>query len=189
MQIENPEFTPVALADLDAGPATIGAFYDAIATGFTSVNPAIDTNANAVKMDEAIQIKSIADAQNAIMRIKEEGEGTAASPDEPPEDGAVVAHYYRFKEILVGRQLVQTGAKWDFDGPAISFPTVMDFAASTAVPSPSLAFSKAVTQLLISLQACWTSGADPDVGAMFKLKKLGQGLIKNGIRPEFRWTP
>jgi ferritin-like protein len=36
MQIEYPEFPPVALA---AAPATIGAFYDTIADGFTMVSP------------------------------------------------------------------------------------------------------------------------------------------------------
>jgi hypothetical protein len=40
MQIEHPEFPPVALA-LANPPATIGAFYDTIAYGFATVNPAI----------------------------------------------------------------------------------------------------------------------------------------------------
>ena len=191
MQIENPESKPVALAAFDQGPATIGDFYDAIADGFTTVNPAIVSSANAVKMSEAVQIKSIGDAQAAISRIKEEGEGTATSPDEPVEDDSVVAHYYRFKEIFVGKQLVQTAGKWDFDGPAIAFPAVTDFAPSPAVPSPSLAFNQAFTQLLVGLQACWTSGAapGPQVGAMFALESLGTALIRDGIRPEFRWAP
>src|ERR1700722_4046834 len=50
MQIEYPEFPPVALA---AGPATIGEFYDAIAEGFTTVNPTINPNAFAVNSGEA----------------------------------------------------------------------------------------------------------------------------------------
>ena len=36
MQIEYPEFPPIALA---RGPATIGAFYETIAKGFAAVNP------------------------------------------------------------------------------------------------------------------------------------------------------
>jgi hypothetical protein len=43
MQIEYPEFPPVALA-LVSAPATIGTFYDTIATGFTTINPAIIPN-------------------------------------------------------------------------------------------------------------------------------------------------
>ena len=56
MQIEFPEFLPVALV---AGPATIGAFYDTIAEGFTTVKPAINTNAYAVNFGEATPIKSV----------------------------------------------------------------------------------------------------------------------------------
>ena len=68
MQIELPEFTPVALTSLRDAPATIGAFYDTIAAGFTAVQPAINPNANFVNMKEATQITSIADAQAAIAR-------------------------------------------------------------------------------------------------------------------------
>jgi hypothetical protein len=82
MQIEYPEFPPVALA---AGPATIGAFYDTIADGFTTVYPAINPNAFQVDSDEATPIKSVADALAAIKLIKGEGEGTTGSPDQPPE--------------------------------------------------------------------------------------------------------
>ena len=71
MQIEYPEFPPVALA---VGPVTIGAFYDTIAEGFTTVNPTINPNAFAVNSGEAIPIKSIADALAAISLIKGEGE-------------------------------------------------------------------------------------------------------------------
>jgi hypothetical protein len=53
MQIEHPEFPPVALATGPA-PATIGAFYDTISTGFTAVNPTIDPNAHFVTMSEAV---------------------------------------------------------------------------------------------------------------------------------------
>jgi hypothetical protein len=87
MQIEYPEFPPVALA-ARTGPATIGDFYDAIAEGFTTVNPAINASAFAVNSGEATPIKSIADAQAAILLIKAEGEGTEGSPNQPPNAGA-----------------------------------------------------------------------------------------------------
>jgi Ferritin-like len=72
MQIEYPEFPPVALL---AGPppATIGAFYDTIALGFTTVNPTINPNAFAINSGEATPIKSIVDALAAIALIKGEG--------------------------------------------------------------------------------------------------------------------
>ncbi|MGA7216884.1 MAG: ferritin-like domain-containing protein, partial [Candidatus Sulfotelmatobacter sp.] len=138
--------------------------------------------------DEAVQIASIADAQAAILRIKSEGEGTEGSPDQPPADGTQFAHYYVFKEILVGKTLVQNGAAWTFSGADIQFPAkIFNFAQSNITPDPSIAFNQALSQLLTELQTCWTSGQQPDIGAMITLKKLGQDLIKQGIRPEFLW--
>jgi hypothetical protein len=187
MQIEYPEFPPVALA---AGPATIGAFYDTIAEGFATANPAINPNAFAVNSGEAKPIKSIDDALAAISLIKGEGEGTVGSPDQPPPGNKTFSHYYVFKEIFTGKNLVQDAAgHWSFTGAAIQFPTSFNFQPSTITPSPSLSFNQALSQLLISLEACWTSGARPNIGAMFALRNLGVGLIKQGIRPEFLWAP
>jgi hypothetical protein len=188
LQIENPEFPPVALSARAQVPATIGAFYDTIASGFTTVSPVIVPNANFVNMGEAVQIKSIADALAAIVRIKGEGEGTPGSPDQPPEDATQLAHYYVFKEILLGKTLVQTGGKWVFTDPAIQFPKVFNFIQSTTAPDPSIRFNQALSQLLTGLQACWTSGQRPSISAMFSLQSLGQSLIQQGIRPEFLWA-
>jgi hypothetical protein len=188
MQIEYPEFPPVALTASTA-PTSIGAFYDTIATGFTTVNPTIIPNANFVNMGEAVQIQTVADAQAAIARIKSEGEGTQGSPDQPPADGAQFAHYYVFKEIEVGKTLQQTNGQWGFTGASIQFPTAFNFKQSNVTPDPSLAFNQALSSLLTELQTCWTSGATPSVGAMFQLQTLGVALIQQGIRPEFLWTP
>ena len=187
MQIEYPEFPPVALT-LANPPSTIGAFYDAVAAGFTTVNPVIVANAHFVNMGEAVQIMSIADAVAAIARIKGEGEGTQGSPDQPPADGTQFAHYYVFKEIFVGKTLVLTGNTWSFTGAAIQFPKVFNFSQSNATPNPSTLFNQALSQLLISLQTCWTSGQRPSISAMFNLENLGQTLIQQGIRPEFHWA-
>jgi hypothetical protein len=186
MQIEYPEFPPVARL---AGPATIGDFYTAIDEGFTTVNPVIDPNAFAVNSGEASPIKCIPDARAAIALIKAEGEGTQGSPDQPPAGKPTFAHYYVFKEIFTQKTLVQDAmGKWSFSGDPIPFPTWFDFQPSTATPNPSLAFNQALTRLLIGLQACWTSGARPSIGAMIALKTLGTTLIQRGIRPEFKWA-
>ena len=196
MQIENPEFPPIALR---AGPppATIGAFYDTISTGFTVVNPMIDPNANFVDFSpflstpETVQIKTIADAQSAITTIKTEGEGTQGSPDEPPGDSSQFAHYYTFKQIFTGKMLVQTNGKWGFTGTAIQFPTVFPFSQSNVRPDPSAAFNQTLSQLLKQLEACWTTGAsfDDTLGTMSTLQSQGQQLIhQQKIRPEFLWA-
>src|SRR5262245_5865047 len=189
MQIEYPEFPPVALAP-GAGPATIGAFYDAITDAFRTLYPVINPTAFAVKSGEAVPIRSVDDALAAISIIKGEGEGTIGSPDQPPTGTKTFAHYYVFKEIFTEKTLVQDAAgHWSFTGPAIQFPTWFNFQQSTETPSPSLAFNQALSRLLIGLQACWTSGARPNIGAMFTLKNLGVDLIKQGVRPEFVWAP
>ena len=106
MQIELPEFPPIALS-LREAPATIGAFYSALSSALGTINPSIDPNAHFVNTGEAVQIKSIADAQSAIARIMVEREGTRGSPDQPPVDNSQLAHYYTLKEIHEGKTLVQ----------------------------------------------------------------------------------
>lgn len=189
MQIEYPEFPPVALV-APTGPATIGEFYDAIAEAFTKLNPTINPGAFAVDSGEATPIKSVPDALNAIALIKSEGEGTPGSPNQPSPGSTTFAHYYVFKEIFTEKKLVQDAAgHWSFNGAPIPFPTSFDFQQSTATPNPSLRFNESLSQLLTGLQACWTSGAQPDINAMFELQSLGVELIQRGIRPEFLWAP
>ena len=175
MQIEFPEFPPVA-RPLGPAAATIGAFYNTMADAFTAINPTIISTAHFVNRGEAVQIKSIADARAAIDRIKGEGEGTPGSPDQPPANGMQFAHYYVFKEIFIGKTLVQAGGGFSFTGPAIQFPTVLPFKQSNASPNPSLAFNQTMSKLLIDLQTCWTSGTDinPAIGDMFALQTSGQ---------------
>src|SRR5258708_2948079 len=105
MQIEYPEFPPVALEAKP--PATIGAFYDAIAEGFKTVKPAINAAAFQVNSGEAKPIKDLAGALAATDLIKGEGEGTEGSPDQPPSGNKTFAHYYVFKEIFTQKTLVQ----------------------------------------------------------------------------------
>src|SRR5262249_62091229 len=67
-----------------------------------NINPPIDPNAHFVT--RRAEIKSIKDAQNAIERIKGEGEGAPGDPDQPANPDRL-AHYYVFKEIFVGNVL------------------------------------------------------------------------------------
>jgi hypothetical protein len=190
LQIEQPEFPPVALA-LAERPATIGAFYDTIIDGFKSTKPTVIQGANHVKMGEAFPIASISDAIKAINLIKGEGEGTAGSPDEPPSslNNKGFAHYYRFKEILTGHALVNHSGKWSFTGAPIHFPAVFHFEPAVPGSHASDPFNKTLSDLLSNLQACWKSkGVTPDLGKMDMLQSEGIALIKKGIRPEFRWS-
>ncbi|MEU1286649.1 ferritin-like protein [Kitasatospora sp. NPDC005856] len=187
MQIEYPEFPPIALR---AGPppATIGAFYDTIIRTFRKLEPVIDPEAHAVEVPFAKPIGTVADAIDTIDRIKREGEGTKGSPDQPPGEAETGhAHYYLFKELYVQKRLVKTRGKWSFSGAPVILPEVHDFAPSQARPNPSTEFNRTLSKLLVDLETCWTSGAPPNVAAMFQLRILGRDLINRGIRPEFRW--
>jgi Ferritin-like len=182
MQIEQPEFPPLGLTAANP-PATIAAFYGTISTAFSTVKPAIDLNAHYVAA--VGQIKSIDDAVAAIDKIKTEGEGTPKSPDQPTADGGKLAHYYMFKQIYVGKQFVPTANnKWDFVGPQIRFPGVINFVRSPA-NSDMPAFKQQLATLLGNLDGCWSAGNPPDTGGMSQLQELGMGLIQNGVCPEF----
>lgn len=180
MQIELPEFPPVKFAAaLKQGPATIGAFYTTLAAGFAAVNPPIIPGAPAVNMKEAVPTTSVADAVAAIERIQQEGEGTPGSPDQPPQDGKQLAHYYVFKGIHDLKAL-DTGLP-------ITMPKVLPFAPSQVVPNPSKQFNRLFTQLLQGLQNCWVTGQRPNLQAMNALQTAGVSLIQQGIRPQFAW--
>ncbi len=83
MAIESPE-TPLAKA-ADPFP-TIGAFYDAIASAFQSLQPAITTTNQQSSAfrdgEQVVVITTVDDALKAIKTIEIEGEGTSTSPDE-----------------------------------------------------------------------------------------------------------
>src|SRR5205823_6490425 len=78
-----------------------------------------------------IEITKVEDATKAIMRIKEQGEGTAQSPVgdpgvAPPADN--LAHYYQFAEIWHGHRLVDNNGVFEFTGDPIPFPDVFPMA-------------------------------------------------------------
>jgi hypothetical protein len=187
MQIEYPEFPPITVA-MAKRPATIGAFYSAIAEAFQKVQPTIYTNAPWIEVPFARRIHSTADAIATIDRIKSEGEGLEDSPEEPVADHSY-AHYYLFKEIYVGRRLIRVGSNWKFEGNSIQMPKVFDFNRCMLRRERCVPFREALSQLLIDLQECWTRDRAVNVPAMFELQILGRKLIETGIRPEFTWAP
>ena len=107
---------------------TIGEFYLAIesaiatladgdfdGTGGRQIGPDL--------MFGSISVTDLASARRAIDTIIEQGEGTAASPEEIDGPGGVndFAHYYRFREIQMGRRLVRVGDGYGFAGATIGF--------------------------------------------------------------------
>ena len=187
MQIEEPEFPPVALMSVESVEPTIGAFYDTISAAFASINPAINGSSNAIVIGSAKRINSVQDALDAIAAIKQEGEGTPQSPSEPATDNGQLAHYYLFKEVFMGKRLLETAGTWHFDGSPISMPGVLQFSTSAASPDPSLAFNQTLAALLQGLEACWVNGSPFNRGNMDSLAQEGMALIQAGVRPAFQW--
>lgn len=187
MQIEYPEFPPVALRAAK-GPATIGEFYDAIISAFKRLEPEIAPDAHWVPVLLSNRILTIDDAVAAITRIKIEGEGLQDSPEQPSNDQPIHAHYYLFKEIYRQQRLIKVGDKWTFAGPRIAFPEVFHFTKSPSKHGLPREFRHNLTNLLKDLEACWRHGIPPNVAGMFKLQTIGRALISSGICPEFSWA-
>jgi len=166
MEIELPESGPVAFAEGMAFP-TIGAFYDSILQAFQQIPAVTVTGERQLTHPfggpaDLQEIKSVADAENAIGRIKQQGEGTAQSPvGDPGGPGDNLAHYYQFAEIWHGRRLVASNGTWEFTGDPIPFPDVYPMAIVPAegYPVQSAEFDNQYKSLLDGLQAAWTNGS------------------------------
>jgi hypothetical protein len=197
MQIELPEHPVAAAAD---GYPTIGAFYDAILAAFRSLSPPISPsgqltaelsvgvpdppNPDKTIEEDLTPVGSLADVEQAIATIKDQGEGTSLSPD-APEFGGELAHYYRFGEIYHGRHLVPTPAGWEWAGDPVAFPACYPVARVPAGGYPdvpaSQAFDKSFSELVGHLESAWGAGGQSElnqaIGKMFSLYGLAQPLI------------
>jgi hypothetical protein len=189
MGIEYPQGGPVAAVE-ETYP-TIGAFYDALFDTFKSLNPAISTNRQLISPGVGLtQLKTLDEVVKAIDEIKQQGEGTNRSPD--AEDfGGELAHYYRFGEIVHGRQFINVGGKWDYQGDPIPFPDVFPFnpVPDGGYPNPPVGagqtlhtFRQQFRQLLDALDHGWATGSQADlskaVSTMRSLQALASALMQ-----------
>jgi hypothetical protein len=206
MAIEKPAFPPIPIPRRAAVRgvrqktfATIGDFYDALRDKIVELGdgafPCRDGKNQVInrrwfsktRLFPIIDVKS---AVRALDLIAREGEGTATSPDSDP---GVVAHYYRFQQIIEKRQL-QVGpgipSGYSFSGPEIPFDPegVWPISANqqlTALDPGSQAgrrahqFAYSFTKLLKALEKSFTGHPeffDTAMGLMFELKLAGQAL-------------
>jgi len=196
MQIELPEH-PVAAAETFP---TIGAFYDAISAAFTALFPAdhkfTATNQIAFSIDaeNLTVLNSLDDVQNAILTIKEQGEGTSTSPD-APQFGGELAHYYRFGEILHEKTLIEVDGSFQYAGDAVPFPDCYPVATVPAAGYPELkdmqTFDNDYGTLIEQLQNAWSlPGTDPNggsnglgnaIGTMFSLTGDAQAIVQQPL--------
>jgi len=209
MSIEYPDMPIVVLQQPASPPAptpptppTIGQFYQAIATGFTTVFPTgnlpsypspspnqvvteVDSD---LTSDKLFAVNCVADALTAIGVITDQGEGTSQSADQVsnPQD---LAHYYTFAQIYYSKKIVPVGSGFEYSDKAtdvVNRPTVFNFAPEPSAPGQQT-FINDFSKLMTQLEACWTSGGDIDTaeGTMRSLRRDGVSLIKAGFTPEF----
>ncbi len=203
MQIEYPEGGPIALFHGMTYP-TIGAFYDALLGAFRQLPAGTITGARQLTASDPVgvfAITSLADAERAIQKIKEQGEGTSQSPL-AVDFGKELAHYYRFAEIYHGATLIELpNHQYDYKGTPIPFPAAYPMAEVPAGGYPeSRAFDELYTSVLNLLQAAWQQGSQAQlnqaVGAMFKLAAPARELMqkpkpdgKGNFGPSFLLIP
>ncbi|MEV7777246.1 ferritin-like protein [Kitasatospora sp. NPDC088351] len=214
--IEKPE-NPLAFA---ADGNTIGAFYQRIVnvfpnfahllTGQRQVSFPLGSSHGAG--NDIVPMNTIDDVLKALDIIRTQGEGTDASPDNPfPGAPGELAHYYAFKEIAVGRKLVQnpTTKKFEFTGPDLPLPDAHPVARVPAggwandpgnKPDQATAdllhtFDQQYSDMLRALEQAWgVAGSDSlfqAIGLMGQLRGTAQQI--NGVKlpadPRFTYGP
>jgi hypothetical protein len=207
MEIELPESGPIAF-DKGMTFPTISAFYDAVMAAFGNLPPGTITGQRQLIVSDSpvdlFAIESLADAEKAITTIKQQGEGTSASPVGDPGDPAGtdnLAHYYKFAEIYHGHKLIPVGTGFKYEGDAIPFPDVFPMAPvpPEGYPVESKDFDITYTSVLDLLQAAWATPGrklGPAIGAMFTLGDPAVQLMQQprpdgagNFGPDFKLVP
>lgn len=202
MEIEEPEVHLVVDPDFTpSGDLLIGQFYEglidalkATSQTFSTVGQ-IDLNRGQRPFTESFVISSLDGARKAIDVIRRQGEGTAAAPFENKSDPEELAHFYQFGEILHGRRLTRE-APFEYTGDAVPMPRVRDVRPARADLPAALAFDRAYSTMLASLQQAWEHHDLDALGdaifgqsGMFSLRSLAEDIFATGAGPGFRVVP
>ncbi len=230
MEIEEPEVPldiPVAepatarFAALGAEPveyATIGLFYDAIVDKIRELGQGAFTgdpsrqvvDATWFPADQLFAVETVEDAARAVQVIVEQGEGTRTSPD----DGDLEpAHYYRFAEIVNGRELVrdpQQPVGWSYSGAPVGVdpagvwnvlddPKTVDYPVGSRARTLADQFNVAYTNLLRALERTFDGdhgNLKVAIGLMYELRLTASVLVSTPLPatryqagPTFEYTP
>ncbi|MFE2877370.1 ferritin-like protein [Streptomyces roseus] len=207
-------------------PAThtsIGAFYTAILNVLCDHSELI-TGQRQVTRDmehhgsgnSLVELKTLDAVKSAITVIKEQGEGTSASPENPfPNEAGSgeLAHYYAFRKVLRGHELIVPPLppdKWDFPTfpmgvvPEGGWPRTGPAAPPTEVVTLLDQVNRTYSEMLALLEQTWQQ-EDPNQAADFldaavtkmaKLRAPSRELMKRALPddsgknygPEFRYT-
>lgn len=193
-RIEEPDHPLVRAV---AEHTSIGAFYTALLEAFR-MHPERITGAHQLTMlmphhgegNDVVPLTTLASVESAIDVIKEQGEGTSASPENPhPGAEGERAHYYAFREIFHERKLKKNPAtgKFEFTGAAIAVPEAMPMGIvpeggwpRTGPSAPDAEtiqildeFNQAYSALLRALERPWRE-SDPSQAEQLLFDAVGQ---------------
>jgi hypothetical protein len=205
MAIEEPEdpvhvSPPSLLAAAEAEPeyATIGQFYDAIEKKIEELGPSIFVKKTAPPQvvsarwfppHKLFPIMDPVSACRAIEIIKIEGEGTSTEPFQSADDPA---HYYKFGEIAAGREVIQLGDGFAYDGAPVLFDPygvwplrpnckIADFAVGTQARTRIERFAYSYASLLNALHDAFNGRPDrldAAIGLMYDLRVMAVSLMQ-----------
>ena len=170
LEIEFPKHTPIELtAPKDEEFRTIGEFYDAIREAFKNLAPTDFTGERQLTGGGWFdKILNPTDAENAILKIQIQGEGTPVSP-EVVNESTDLAHFYQFRELIRGHKFIRNPDTtspdiWIDDPTPLQVPTAVDVFPMTEIPAggypESRDFDLSYTELLDTLQKAWETGDD-----------------------------
>ena len=212
MELERPE-KPIPIKDepdevFPCEDETIGRFYTALLANFEALNPPLSPDRQIAGPFAWFVMTEIAHVREAIGLIMAQGEGAVDVPyTRYPQ---YLSHYYRFKSIAMGVQLV-----WDKKenvlrkGDPLPHPSVYTIApppkngygraSPPAVCTASEQFERTYSAMLRLLEAAWQdSGNKSFVRAlehMFDLAELARTLMQTstpdgrGHCPTFHYRP
>ncbi|MFE5556552.1 ferritin-like protein [Streptomyces sp. NPDC056544] len=187
--------------------ATIGAFYTAIEEAFEAhqhlingdrqIDFSLESHGQGNKI---VPLDSIEKVRAAIEIIKEQGEGTSASPENPfPGKPGELAHFYVFREMFRGKKLIKMSenpAVWDFKGDVVLLPPAFPMGrvpeggwtnGGLNAPTPEVqqvltAFNTHFSEMLRALQAAWLTGDSdmlfPAIGHMGRMRTEARKLVQ-----------
>ena len=220
MVIEQPaEPIPIPTLDESVQPLTIGEFYERIGAQIAAAGESIFDAGHegfqvfgGIALPEVIPVTDLASAATAIATIVEQGEGSSTSPFDDATDSEL-AHYYKFSEIVQGRQLVAAPGEdppWRYAGdpipfdatkvhPVVTNPSLAPYPAKSAAKYGNETFNYTYTSLLKVLHATFNGDPgrlDAAVGLMESLSEQAQTLMTIGLPgagatagPSFEYQP
>jgi hypothetical protein len=146
------------------------------------------------------RLYKVTDLRSALWSILEiiwQGEGAPGEPTTGAGTRQDLAHYYRFQEIVQGRQLIYRDDKWVFEGPAVPldpkgvYPMIDDpdtyaFPPGSRVREASLLCDRVYGDLLTALDRVFDGHPEmlsSAVSLMFSLQVQAKRLLRMPTAP------